>query len=300
MLNYDDIAVVVAIAENGSFISASKALEIPSSTISRRVSEFENQLGARLFERNTRSLKLTAKGEELVRACSQEVKFMKHALQTLSRETGPMSGILKVSLPLTLGIDLMSRCFTRFINEYPDIKLELDLDNKHAVLFKQDVDIAIRVGPLKSSGLVAQKLFSTSMILCASPSFIQKHSIVPTNIRSLKGIPFLSYTNTPTTLTALNRQTQIEEKITVIDKFSSNNTFVLKTGCMDGLGLACLPEVSIQQEVDSGELIPLFKNYKFFDEKTVYAVYPSRTHRPDYVKTFIEFMQKATNTHFPG
>lgn len=293
MLNYDDIAIVVAIAEKGSFIAASKRLGIPPSTISRRVSEFENRLKVRLFERNTRSIKLTTKGAELIKSCTDHIQALHEAVHVLTTDTDSMSGTLRVSVPLTLGNDLMNRCFADFIRQFPSIKLELDLSNECAELFTQDIDIAIRVGPLKDSDMIAQKLFSTEMILCASPAFIQRQEIQTKNIRSIENKPFLHYLNATTRMSVYDNNTQQSHTLNVIEKFSSNNTLILKNACLQGLGLTCLPKISVQHELETAELIQLFDNYHFFDAKTIYAVYPSKRHLPDYSKAFITHIRQT-------
>lgn len=237
MWRYDDIAIVVAIAEKASFIAASEMLAIPSSTLSRRVSELESQLGLRLFERNTRSLKLTQKESELVKSCSQHIQSLQKTMHTLTTDADAMSGVLRVSAPLTLGNDLMSPCLTDFIKRYPQIKLELDLSNDYTALLEQNIDIALRVGPLKDSELIAQKLFSTEMVLCASPDFIRQYAINTDAIHTLEQAPFLTYMKTTTPLYSQNIDTKKRHTINVIEKFTSNHTQTLKTACIEGIGL---------------------------------------------------------------
>lgn len=296
MWRYDDIAIVVAVAEQGSFIAAANMLAVPSSTLSRRVSELESQLGLRLFERNTRSLKLTAKGAELVASCSESIKSLQKAVQNVTSDADAMSGVLRVSAPITLAYDLMQLCFNRFIQSYPQIKLELEVSNEYSALFDEDIDVALRVGPLKDSELVAQKLFSTDMVLCASPTFIEQNSIDQGDINSLTNLALLNYSNSSQQLTATESGTGIQQMVELQAAFSSNHTQVLKTACVQGLGLACLPQISVQQELDRQELIRLFANYRFADSKTIYAVYPSKQYLPKKLKAFIEHIYATMNT----
>ncbi|WP_028300618.1 LysR family transcriptional regulator [Oceanospirillum beijerinckii] len=292
MWRYDDIAIVVAVAEQGSFSAAAEQLAMPPSTLSRRVSALENQLGLRLLERNTRSLKLTQKGNELVAGCAEQVKSMQQTVSHLTSDNDSAAGVLNVSAPLTLGNDLMSQCFSDFVQCYPLIRLQLDLSNDLRELFKDHTDVALRVGPLKDSELIAKKLFSTEMVLCASPIFIQQQAIDLENIHSLDQCPFLTYLDAESTLTARHRAGQTEYKLRLLGTFSSNNTQALKTACIHGLGLACLPQISVQRALNSRELIRLFDSYLFDDAKQIYAVYPSKKHLPQKVRVFIEHIQQ--------
>lgn len=295
MWRYDDIAIVVTVAEKGSFVAAAEALSIPSSTLSRRVSELESQLGLRLFERNTRSLKLTPKGGELVERCSEHVQSLQKAMRNLSTEADAMAGVLRVSAPITLADDLMSACFGQFIERYPNIKLALDVSNEYSALFDDAIDVALRVGPLKDSDLIAQKLFSTDMVLCASADFITQNRFDKNDINSLEGLPFLPYLKSTSILLAKETNTNKKHTIKVTEKFSSNNTQVLKRACIQGLGLACLPQISAQEALDKKDLVRVFTDYQFDGCKTVYAAYPSKVHLPKKLSVFIEHIKVVMN-----
>ena len=293
MWRYDDIAIVVAVAEKGSFIAASNMLKIPSSTLSRRVSALENQLGLRLFERNTRSLKLTQKGMERGAASSAQIQALQNAVCALTTDTDVAAGVLRVSAPLTLGNDLMTPCFTEFMQDYPQITLQLQLTNDYSALFSDNIDIALRVGPLADSELIAQKLFATEMVLCASTDFIKQYAIQGDNIMSLENAPQLNYINGPASLQAQHLTTQEDFTLKLKQAFASNHTQTMRTACIEGLGVACLPKISVQQALDSGALIRLFDDYRFSESKTIYAVYPSKQHLPEMLRVFIAHIQQA-------
>lgn len=289
MWRYDDLLIITEVIKQGSFIKASKKLNIPSSTISRRVSEFESTLGVRLLERNSRKLSLTEKGEHLFNNCYPQMQKIKEAIQTIQIDNEKPVGKLKVTAPITLGNELLNGWFCDFAKLHPDIKLEIALSNHYEDLLDDSFDIAIRVGPLKDSEFIAQFLFTSDSILCASKEYLNQVNLDLNDLCHIEECDFLLYQSNNSSLRLNNSFKDTELNVSV--RMSSSSTAVLRQAAVDGLGIACLPMISVKDKIASGELIHLFKGIVGIPKIEIYAVYPSKTHLPQKMKLFIEHLK---------
>ena len=299
MWRYDDLLIITEVIKQGSFIQASKKLSIPSSTISRRVSELEATLGVRLLERNSRKFSLTEKGQHLFNQCNPELQKIKRVIEDIQSDNEKPVGKLKVTAPVTLGNELLNSWFCSFAKLHPEIKLEIVLSNHYEDILDDSFDLAIRVGPLKDSEFIAQFLFSSDAILCASKEYINKVSDDLHQLSDIENIDFLSYHSNKTTLSLQSDTHQKNVELTIKSQLSSSSTAILRTAAIDGLGLACLPAVSIKGDIASGKLIHLFKGTIGLPKTEVYAVYPSKTHLPQKMRLLLSFIkERAKLTHY--
>jgi len=173
MWSYDDISIVVEVIKQGSFIEASRRLDIPASTISRRVSQLEDALGIRLLERTSRKLSLTDKGLLFFEVCSPHIQGIKSELSELMTDKHLCQGKLKITAPVFLGSELLSEWFTEFMLANSQLELDVVLSNQYEDILDENIDVAIRIGPLKDSQFIAQHLFSSQLVLCASPDYLK-------------------------------------------------------------------------------------------------------------------------------
>jgi DNA-binding transcriptional LysR family regulator len=294
MWRYDDLLIVTEVIKHGSFIKASKKLNIPSSTISRRVSEFELALGVRLLERNSRKLSLTEKGQYLFNHCHPQIQSIKDVIQTIQLDNDKTVGKLRVTAPITLGNELLNGWFCDFAKIHPEIKLEIVLSNDYEDLLDDSFDIAIRVGPLKDSEFIAQFLLSSDSILCASEKYLKHVKTDLTTLYQIEQCDFLSYQSDKSSLRLLNSSNKEALELKVNNRMSSSSTTVLRQAAVDGLGLACLPMISVKKEILSSELIHLFKGTVGVKRNEIYMVYPSKVHLSKKMKLFMEHLkQKA-------
>ena len=298
MWRYDDLAIITEVIKQGSFINASKKLNIPSSTISRRVSEFESAVGVRLLERNSRKLSLTEKGEYLFSQSHSQIQSIKDAIQSIQIDNEKTVGKLKITAPITLGNELLNSWFCNFAKLHPEIKLDIILSNDYEDLLDSSFDIAIRVGPLKDSEFIAQFLFTSNSILCASQEYLNEVEHDSNDLCQIEQDDFLLYQsdNNRLRLTNASNDQLIERNVNV--RISSTSTAILRQAAVDGLGIACLPMISVMKEIASGELIHLLKDTVGAQRSEIYAVYPSKVHLPKKMKLFIEHLKNSVEKHF--
>jgi len=296
MWRYDDLSIVIEVIRQGSFIKASKRLNIPSSTISRRVSEFESALGVRLLERNSRKLSLTDKGEALLEQCHAQMQQIKHSIDDISSNHFKAIGELKVTAPVTLGNELLNNWFCSFSKQYPDINLDIVLSNHYEDMLDDSFDVAIRVGPLKDSAFIGQLLFSTEMVLCANNEFLAQANIDYESVMDIANHHFLSFQQNKSILKLLSKELHSDIEIPVKTRMTSTSTAILRQAAVDGLGIACLPMISIQENIRTGQLTHIFKGVIGHHEKDIFAVYPSKKHLSVKTRVFLEYIKQQANS----
>lgn len=291
MWRYDDLSIVTEVVKQGSFVKASEALNIPSSTVSRRVSEFEQAIGIRLIERNARKFALTEQGAYLFEHAHPQLLKIKNTIQEIQTLNDQPSGKLKVTAPVTLGNELLGEWFCEFALLYPNIQVEVILDNDHKDLIEEQFDVALRVGPLNDSDFIANFLFSSDFILCASSQFLQNNVGTMNNLHGISQLPFLSYQYLGKGLQLINLKTNDLIELEIQTSFSSTSTSVLRCAATRGLGIACLPKVSIAEQLNKRELVHLWPDYVLFPRPEVYAIYPSKKHLPQKTRAFLDFLK---------
>lgn len=296
MWRYDDLSIVMEVIKQGSFIKASQKLDIPSSTISRRVSEFESALGVRLLERNSRKLSLTDKGELLFKQCHSHMQQIKQSIEGISSNNSKPVGVLKVTAPVTLGNELLNSWFCSFSMIYPEINLDIVLSNHYEDILDDSFDVAIRVGPLKNSEFIGQLLFTTELILCASSEYLAQVNIDFDKVVDIGKHDFLSFQQSKLSLKLTNKVINNDIEIQLKTRIASTSTAILRQAAIDGLGIACLPMISIKEQIQSGELVHIFKEFIGYPKKDIYVVYPSKKHLSEKMRVFLEYVKQRAST----
>ncbi len=292
MWRYDDLLIVTEVIKQGSFVKASLKLNIPSSTISRRVSEFESALGVRLIERNSRKLSLTDKGKLLFEQCHEQMQQIKRSIEDISTNNDLAIGVLKVTAPVTLGNELLNSWLCDFSKIYPKINLDIVLSNKYEDILDDSFDIAIRVGPLKDSEFIGQLLFTSEMVLCASKAFLTSINIDFDNIDEVSKYDFLSYSHSKLHLKLRNTIKHSDISLDIKSRITSTSTAILRQAAIDGLGISCLPMISISDQIKSGELVHIYNDIVGYQRKDIFAVYPSKKYLSEKVNVFLEYIKQ--------
>src|SRR4051794_34848768 len=173
----DAMAVFVSVAEAGSFSRASKSLGAPLTTVSRKVAQLEERLGARLFVRTTRRLGLTEKGSEYLERCKRILGDIDEAESALADDLSTPSGRLIISAPVLFGRMYLAPLLVPFITRNPRVHVEVSLSDPYSDLVAQHIDVAIRIGRLEDSSMVARRLGMFRRVVCAAPSYLERHGI---------------------------------------------------------------------------------------------------------------------------
>ena len=164
------MSVVVTVAETGSFSAASRKLAVPVATISRKVAELETHLKAELFQRTSRRMSLTEAGRSYIEACKRIIEQVGDAERELSGEYVSPKGDLSVTAPWGLGHTHLLPLAVEFLTEYPDISLRLALTDRVVNMVDENVDVAVRIGALPDSSMIATRVGMIRLVVCASPA----------------------------------------------------------------------------------------------------------------------------------
>ncbi|MCE9845784.1 LysR family transcriptional regulator [Vibrio alginolyticus] len=289
MRNTDDYIIFYHLIEQGSFSAAARHMSLTKSVVSKRIAKLEQELGVQLLYRTTRTLTLTEAGRAFfthAKAVYQAVATAEESIVGLGKN---LSGNIKVSVPTISGELILPQVINEFNQKYPDINIDMDLDNRFVDIVNERFDLAIRTGVLPDSSLIARKLVDANWIVCASPQYLAKHGI-PKQPQALDKHNCLvySYQETGAREWAFKDGDEVYQ-ITVDGNLCTNNSSVLRNVALLGQGIIYVPRVLVYEDLKQGRLIQLFK-----DETAkclgIYAVYPYTRQQPEKIKIFIDHL----------
>lgn len=289
MDNVADIAVFVRVVETGSFTRAADALEVSKAAVSKSVSRLEARLGARLLHRTTRRLTLTEAGETLFRRSAAALLELNDAETEVGQLSGAPRGLLRISAPTYLGAVTLAPMLRDFRARFPEITLDLDLDDRLVDLVQDRFDVAVRISSMDDSNLVVRRLAPCPLVVVGAPSYLRKHG-TPKTLADLSAHDCLTYS-----IARVPNEWKLRAPrgrwvaVPINGPIRCNNDFVLKHAALDGLGLALFPEFFVERDLVDGRLVRLLKDF----EAPVFhiqAVYASRRHLPPKVRAFVDFL----------
>lgn len=289
MDKFEDFQAFNAVVETGSFTAAAERLNANKSAVSRRVSALERRLGAQLLRRTTRTLNLTETGQSFYERTARLLADLDEAESAVAQEHGELRGRLRVSLPLSFGLMHMSKPLTEFARQHPRVAFDLDLSDRHVDLFQDDIDVAVRIGRLSDSTLIARRLFDSKVIVAASPDYLRQRG-TPDSPAALADHDCLSYSNLrdhDQWLWLDDHGVEQRTKINVV--MTANNGQMLNQAATDGLGIVMQPTFISHSQIRDGVLVPILTNVTWPDA-TAYAVYPPTRHLSYRVRAFIDFL----------
>ena len=283
------MSVFRRVVEAGSFSAVARAMTLSQPTVSKHVAALERRLGTRLINRSTRQLNLTDAGRDYYEHC---VRILDDLAEVETRVGGGKSqpeGMLRVSMPMAFGRLQVLPHLWRFLAEYPDLNIELLMDDHIIDLLKVGVDVVIRMGPMASSSLIAQKIGDFARVAIASPEYLADHG-EPKVPADLKHHDCLVFTLLATQNEWHFRSLKGAEKIRVDGRFSSNSPDAIREAALAGMGIAVVPLWLIQDYLEQGQLKIILGDYKPIPIE-IHAAYPDRRFVPSKVRYFIDHVR---------
>ncbi|WP_256328239.1 LysR family transcriptional regulator [Nitrosomonas eutropha] len=279
------------IVEAGSISAAADRMDVAKSVISRRLKELEAHLGVQLFHRTTRQMKLTDSGRAFYEQSVRILADILEAEHAVSQFHGALKGNLKVAVPLSFGLMHLGPAITAFLHTHPDIKFDLDFNDRQVDLLAEGFDLAIRIASLPDSSLIARYLAPVQAVMCASPAYLE-HMGTPQTPEELIGHRCLAYSlisNSDNWNVYDSTGQLIKTRITPYLK-ASNGEF-LRDAAVDGLGIVLLPAFIVYREIEHGALLPILTEYHY-SQLAAYAIYPQTRHLSQRVRAFVDFLSK--------
>lgn len=287
---FDGIVIFSQVVNSGGFSAAAEATGHSTSYISKEVNKLEARLGIRLLNRTTRSISLTPEGNIYFQQCQQMILDAKQALGALSEGNVTPRGLLKVSCPVDFGLGYLQPILSEFIKRYPNVTLDLDLNDRKVDVVQDGFDIAIRAtNQLEESSLICRKIYSCKSYVIATPEYLDKHGR-PTTPEQLKRHSCLCYSNMKTpNIWQFKNSAGNEEQVEVPQTILCNSSQMKVAMLLDHHGICRLPEFTMEKELANNKLEVLFQDYQAIDIN-VYAVYPSRKHLSPKIRYFIDLL----------
>ena len=277
----------IRVVETGSFSAVAKELSSTQPTVSKNIAELESWLGAKLLNRSTRSLRLTETGADYYERCVAILQDVEDAEQNVGLLQTQPKGLVRVTAAVAFGrLHIVPR-LESFFARYPDIKIDITLNDRVVDLIEEGVDIAFRMGNLRDSNLIARKLCTSPTAAAASPEYLKKYG-VPRHPRDLKEHNYVVYTDLASPGQTSFREFGNPLNIKVSGNLQTNNSEVLRSALLHGLGIAQVPRWLIGDKVAEGELVEVLTEYQSAPS-SVHAVYSPGLHVPSKLRCFIDY-----------
>ncbi|WP_064603691.1 LysR family transcriptional regulator [Photobacterium sp. J15] len=290
---HDNISLFVAVIEAGSFKSASKQLNIPSSTIGRRIRNLEDEFSCKLLSRNSHTFEMTREGRKLYENARFHVNSLDSIANELRDDVSGDKGHIKLLAPTNLVASCIHEPLSNYLKENPKIELELELSNALTSFYSSNADMAIRVGKQEDSNLTQLKIGTIKTVLVASPVYLQSVDKLeePKDLEKVKVIVV-----EPLTTWELYHNSHLSENICykpVSRRVLINDLNVAKQFAVNGLGITLIPLTEVKDELESGKLIRVLPNWHG-KNRDVYAIWYRRQLLSTRASRLIDYLKNNT------
>ncbi len=279
--------VFAKVVEAGGFSAAAAALGISKSAVSKRVSRLEDRLGARLLNRTTRRIGLTEIGAAYYERAGRIAAEVEEAELAVSRLHAEPRGTLRLNAPMSFGVMHLAPAIPRFLARYPELAVDMALNDRLVDLVEEGYDVAVRISRLSDSSLIARRLAHSRRVVCGSPQYLERHG-APRSPGDLRDHNCLLYSYMLSGEEWPFRGPDGALSVKVSGSFSTNNGEALREAALEGLGLAMIPSFIVGPELGDGRLVAVLREYEETD-LSIYAVYPHARHLSAKVRAFVDF-----------
>jgi DNA-binding transcriptional LysR family regulator len=290
MKSLPGILSFVKAADTGSFTRAAELLDITPAAVSKNVQRLEDQLETRLFNRTTRKLSLTEDGQMFYDRCADAVRDLEAADQALVENHGTPMGLLRVSCGAVFGRMVVAPLLAEFLSRYPQIQVDLLMDDRISDLVAERFDVAIRGGRLPDSGMVAKKIFPLEIGVYASNAYLKRFGEpMSADELSSHNCIQLRFSSTRRLL-----EWELEYKGEVVTPRISGNLILsdaeaITESCIAGIGIAPISEYLVSAHPQTKQLRRILRDYHFV-KRDIFVCYPSRKHAPLKTRVFVDFL----------
>tara|TARA_R110001583_G_scaffold52393_2_gene162793 strand:- start:2312 stop:3211 length:900 start_codon:yes stop_codon:yes gene_type:complete len=276
----------IAVVQEGAFSKAADKLDISPQLASKYVSQLEDKLQVRLLNRTTRKVNLTEAGMEYYQRCQQildDIEEMEGALTNLHQN---ITGVLIISAPMSFGTKHLPQMLAEFQRLYPEVNIELKLTDRKVNIVEEGIDVVLRVGRLESSSMIAKRITTIKLAICASPEYLKING-TPNTAAELKGHTYLKYNNSD--INMLFSRFNIEyKKLGLREKIVTNNGDFLVNTAIHGGGIVIQPTFIAGEALAQGKLKQILTGYEP-QPMALYALYANRKFLAGKVRCFIDF-----------
>jgi DNA-binding transcriptional LysR family regulator len=293
MEDLQSLMIFTQVIESGSFSKAAQRLGIANSSVSKRIQALETNLGVRLIQRSTRSLRLTEEGQLLFERCARIKEQIEDISLEASRYKAAPRGTVKLFVPPLLAHTRLAPHLPDFLSRYPEVSIELELTERQSDLKEAGFDLSIRTGELKDSSMIGQRLCTVNAVLCASPNYLDRHGR-PSRPADLQRHNYLAWRGPdgrPYSQLIFKKGSK-SYKTKIAGNLASTDAMALKESAIYGAGITLLPDIAIDREIESGLLEAILPKYRCY-QYPLYMVYHRRDHLPAKIKVTADFVRET-------
>ncbi len=289
-----EMETFIKVVELGGFSAAARQTRKSPSAISKLIARLEARLNVRLIKRSTRGFQMTEEGQAFYQQCVRILSTLAEAEQSVSATQIP-SGRLKITANIAVGYFFLLPLIPEFLRLYPQINLDITLTDKVIDLMGENIDVAIRAGPLKSSSLLSRKLGEIQLLVVGSPAYFKKQGMpkVPSDLLTHNLLRF-NFPRLKEEWSFIKSGKKIGIK--PCGNIEVSDAEAMRRLAIDGVGLAKLADFHANNDITSGQLVPILKKYYLEEKEHLYAVFLGQAGIiPVRIRTFIDFLVEKWN-----
>ena len=294
MNRWEGLDEFIAVAEAGQFTAAAQRIGLSSSQVSRQIARLEERLQTRLFYRSTRKVALTEAGQTFLQHCQRLVDARDEAMRAISDLTGEPKGLLRMTCAVAYGERFIVPLVNAFMARHPQLRVDIELSNRPLDLVHEGLDLAIRLGRLQDSRLVATRLAPRVMYLCAAPSYLERYGR-PHSLSELARHNCLVGSSDQWTF----QQDGKEQSLRVQGNWRCNSGQAVLDAALRGFGLCQLPDYYVLDHLKSGELVSLLEQHRP-PNTAVWALYPQQRHLSPKVRQLVDALRDGLASTHPA
>lgn len=284
------IGIFIAVVKNQSFAGAARELGITSSAVSKQVQNLESELQVKLLNRTTRKVAATEEGAIFFERSARALEDLQEAKEHINELKTNPKGSLKVSIPLSLGINYLIKDIAAFAKQYPDIHLDVSFDDRIVDIVSEGFDLVIRISELKDSSLIARKLALCPFAICASPEYLNSHSQIH-GPEDLADHNVLAYSrNTGSHEWRYKDQDGQSGQVSLTGTFKSDTGQMMCEAALQSVGIAILPIFYVAQHLKSGALIKVLPDYTTWPHRDIHAVFMPNRYLSTRLRLFVDHL----------
>jgi len=287
----DGVAIFVGVVDCGSFTTAARAMGHSTSHISKEIARLEKRIGSRLLNRTTRTISLTDVGRAYYERCKQIVVDAENAERSVNQLHEMPNGLLRVNAPGSFGSQYLLDVLAQFMHRYPELKLEVEFNDRFIDVMAEGYDVVIRVGEIKGANLVARKFTSSRGVVVVSPDYIKRKGC-PERAEDLVHHDCVAYSLLANPTQWEFSKNGVRTTVNINPRVLCNSSIIEVAMVVQGIGITRLPLFTCEREVANGELLIILNDYDQI-QLDVYAVYPYRQFLTAKVRAFVDFLVEA-------